>query len=58
MNVVFGGKPMICSGCKKPVQTDEDGKWFCDCHDERVGIDPNHPDVVVLGEIEDCEEGT
>lgn len=51
--VVIFGKPLICSGCKKQVQTDEEGHWFCDCHDERKGIDPNHPDVVFLGEIEE-----
>lgn len=57
-DATLGGKPVMCSGCKKPVQTDENGRWFCDCHDERVGIDPNHPDVVVIGEMEEDDQAT
>ena len=41
-------KGIICTGCKKPVQSDEHGNWHCDCHDERVGIDPNAPGVVPI----------
>lgn len=43
-------KGPICTGCRKPIQSDELGNWYCDCHDERVGIDPNDPGVVPIPE--------
>jgi len=38
---------ITCLRCRKMVQS-SGGLLHCDCHDERVGIDPNHPDVVVI----------
>lgn len=46
-----GPQPMVCQRCRKVVQCDDQGLLWCDCHDERKGIDPNHPDVVPI-EIE------
>lgn len=43
-------KGPICTRCRKPVQSDEHGNWYCDCLDERVGIDPNDPSVVIIPE--------
>jgi hypothetical protein len=45
---------MVCLGCRKVVQFEGDA-MFCDCHDERKGIDPNHPDVVPLEESDEYE---
>jgi Zn finger protein HypA/HybF involved in hydrogenase expression len=38
---------ITCTRCKKVVQS-ENGLLFCDCHDERKGIDQNDPSVVLL----------
>ena len=40
-------KTMVCTGCRKPIQS-ENGLWFCECHDERKGIDPNEPGTVPI----------
>ena len=31
------GPGVVCTKCRKMVQSDEDGNWYCECHDERVG---------------------
>jgi hypothetical protein len=40
-------KGIVCLRCRKIVQS-EDGLLYCDCTDERTGIDVNDPDVVVI----------
>jgi hypothetical protein len=34
---------MVCTRCRKIVQS-EDGLLYCDCHDERKGINPDEPE--------------
>lgn len=38
----------VCTRCRKVIQSDDDGLWYCDCHDERKGIDPNDPSMMPI----------
>lgn len=40
----------VCLRCRKMVKCDEDGFLYCDCRNERNGIDPNNSDVLPLPE--------
>ena len=39
-----------CLRCRKMVQCDDQGNFYCECIDERKGIDPNDPMVVPIPE--------
>lgn len=45
---------MVCLGCRKPVNIDRsNGLMFCECIDERKGIDPDNPNVIPISILED-----
>jgi hypothetical protein len=46
---------MTCLRCRKMVNS-ENGFLFCECTDERKGIDPNDPFVIPIT-IEEDEDG-
>ena len=39
-----------CLSCRKMVQCDKHGNFYCECHDERKGISPDDPGVVLIPE--------
>lgn len=41
-------RSVVCQRCRKLVECDDEGLRWCDCHDERKGINPAHPGVVVV----------
>lgn len=45
-----------CLRCRKMVQS-ENGLLFCDCVDERKGIDPNDPNVIPVTIYDEPEGG-